>query len=85
MVQYKWCILCCVLLTCLGSSKAEDPFCRVWYSEDSLSKIQIYKEADGMYYGKLVWMLYPLKNGAPKTDSENPDKALRSRELKGLH
>jgi uncharacterized protein (DUF2147 family) len=83
MVQYKWWLLG-VAMFCGIYSKAEDPFCRIWYSEDSLSKIQIYKEADGLYYGKLVWMKYPYTNGKPKLDSQNPDKALRWRTLQGL-
>lgn len=73
-----------ILVFFFGSCHAEDPFCRTWYSEDSLSKIKIYKEDDGKYYGKLVWMKYAFENGKPKIDSENPDKSLRHRPLQNL-
>jgi uncharacterized protein (DUF2147 family) len=65
-------------------SFAGDPFCRVWYSEDSLSKIKIYKEPNGKYNGILVWIKHAFAHGKPKIDSKNPDRTLRHKELVGL-
>ena len=37
------------------------------------SQVQIYKDASGKYYGKIVWLKEPNKNGKPKVDDKNPD------------
>ena len=31
------------------------------------------KGTDGKYYGNIVWLKEPLKNGKPKVDDKNPD------------
>ncbi|HET9570021.1 MAG TPA: DUF2147 domain-containing protein [Bacteroidales bacterium] len=48
------------------------------------SQVQIFKATNGKYYGKLVWLAEPSKNGKAKVDEDNPDKALRSRPILGL-
>jgi uncharacterized protein (DUF2147 family) len=48
------------------------------------SQVQIYKDANGKYYGKIVWLKEPLKNGKPKVDDKNPDVKLQSRPTLGL-
>ncbi len=54
-----------------------------WLTEDKDAKIEIYKK-DGEYYGKIIWLKEPLRNGKPKTDDKNPDKSKRERKLLGL-
>ena len=48
------------------------------------SQVQIFKATTGNYYGKIVWLPEPSKNGKAKVDQDNPDKALQSRPIIGL-
>ena len=48
------------------------------------SQVNIYKDANGKYYGKIVWLKEPLKDGKPKVDDKNPDAKLQKRALIGL-
>jgi uncharacterized protein (DUF2147 family) len=48
------------------------------------SQVQIYKDPNGKYYGKIVWLKEPTKNGKPKVDDKNPDVKLQSRPVMGL-
>lgn len=48
------------------------------------SQIQIYKATNGKYYGKIVWLKEPNKNGKPKIDDKNPDAKLQGRPIMGL-
>jgi len=48
------------------------------------SQVQIYKDANGKYYGKIVWLKEPLKNGKPKVDEKNPEAKLQNRAIIGL-
>ena len=48
------------------------------------SQVQIYKDPNGKFYGKIVWLKEPLKNGKPKVDDKNPDVKLQNRQIIGL-
>jgi uncharacterized protein (DUF2147 family) len=48
------------------------------------SQVQIYKATNGKYYGKIVWLKEPNKNGKAKVDDKNPDTKLQSRPIMGL-
>jgi len=48
------------------------------------SQVQIYKDPNGKYYGKIVWLKEPMKNGKPKVDDKNPDAKLQNRAIIGL-
>ncbi|HOW32070.1 MAG TPA: DUF2147 domain-containing protein [Bacteroidales bacterium] len=48
------------------------------------SQVQIFKATNGKYYGKIVWLKEPLKNGKPKVDDKNPDAKLQNRPIIGL-
>ncbi len=56
----------------------------LWYNDIKSAKIQITKANDGKFYGKVVWLKEPLKNGKPKVDELNQDEKLRSRPRLGL-
>jgi len=44
----------------------------------SESRIQIYKNSDGKYEGKIIWLKYPNHpDGTPKYDDKNPNPELR--------
>ena len=48
------------------------------------SQVQIYKDTNGKYYWKIVWLKEPNKNGKPKVDDKNPDAKLKNRPIMGL-
>ncbi|MEI6748302.1 MAG: DUF2147 domain-containing protein [Bacteroidales bacterium] len=48
------------------------------------SQVQIYKNSNGKYYGKIVWLKEPNENGKPKLDKHNPDEKLQKRAIMGL-
>jgi uncharacterized protein (DUF2147 family) len=54
-----------------------------WYSEGNESVVELYK-SNGKYYGKLVWLKEPNRNGKPKVDDKNPDPKHHDRPVLGL-
>jgi uncharacterized protein (DUF2147 family) len=48
------------------------------------SQVQIFKNSNGKYYGKIVWLKEPNENGKPKLDKYNPDVKLQKRAIMGL-
>jgi uncharacterized protein (DUF2147 family) len=61
-----------------------DPLERcLWYDEAKTAKIKIYKAVDGKYYGKVIWLKIPDRDGKPKVDMHN-DPILGMLILKGL-
>lgn len=56
-----------------------------WLNDSKEGKVEIFKHADGKYYGKLVWLKEPNKDGKPKTDINNKDASLRNHPLIGLN
>lgn len=77
-----------VLATILGlhsSAQAQaDKLEGFWFNDKKDAKIQIYKAADGKFYGKIVWLKEPLKNGKPKLDEQNEKAGLRNQPIVGL-
>ena len=55
-----------------------------WFNDTKDAKIQIYKGTDGKFYGKIVWLKEPVKNGKPKLDEKNPDKQLQKQPILSL-
>jgi uncharacterized protein (DUF2147 family) len=62
----------------------KDPIERTWYNGQKTGKIQIYKARDGRFYGKIVWLAEPNRDGKPKTDIHNPDEKRRNQPVMGL-
>jgi uncharacterized protein (DUF2147 family) len=56
----------------------------LWYNEEKTAKIQIYRAVDNKFWGKIVWLKEPLKNGKPKVDEKNSKPGLRSRPIINL-
>lgn len=56
----------------------------VWLNEEKEGKVEIYKHSDGKYYGKIVWLKEPNKDGRPKLDANNKDEKLRNEPILGL-
>ena len=61
-----------------------DKILGTWYNDDKTSAIQIAKESDGKFDGKIVWLDEPNENGKPKIDDDNPDPKLATRPIMGL-
>lgn len=55
-----------------------------WLNQEKEAKIEIYKARNGKFYGKIVWLKEPNRDGKPKTDINNPKESLRSQPLIGL-
>jgi uncharacterized protein (DUF2147 family) len=57
----------------------------VWFNEEKDTKIEVYKTSGGTYAGKIIWLKDENdKKGQPVTDSENPDRNLRTRRILGM-
>jgi uncharacterized protein (DUF2147 family) len=54
-----------------------------WRSESGRGVIEIYQCADKLC-GRLVWLIEPIRRGAPAVDDKNPKPELRNRRLCGL-
>ncbi len=48
------------------------------------SQIEIFKNSDSKFCGKIVWLKKTLKNNMPLKDENNPDEKLRNRTILGL-
>ncbi len=56
-----------------------------WKLDDGSAIVEVYKAGDA-YNGRIVWLAEPDgPDGKPAVDQNNPDKALRSRQLIGLN
>ncbi|MDZ7899055.1 MAG: DUF2147 domain-containing protein [Arcicella sp.] len=74
-----------ILLASLNSfSQKADAILGVWKNGEGTGMIQVYKKGE-KFYGKLVWLKVPNDaDGKPRTDINNPEASLQSRQLKGL-
>jgi len=78
-------LIAIILGTRTWSFAQADPLERnLWYNEEKTSKIQIYKATDGKFYGKVVWLKVPDRDGKPKTDIHNPDDKKKNDPVLGL-
>lgn len=68
------------------ASKTLDPIEHTWANQENTGHIQIYKGADGKFYGKLVWLSEPIdeETKKPKLDKMNPDASLKSKPVLNL-
>jgi len=60
-----------------------DPIEGVWYNDKKDAKIRIYKNSDGKFYGQIIWLKEPLKEGKAKLDEKNPKSELQSQPIVG--
>lgn len=87
--EMKSITLCCLLLissslsTGLYAQKADD-IVGTWFNTEKDAKIEIYPK-NGKYFGKIVWLKNPTDGGKARTDTNNPEEAMRSRQLMGLN
>ena len=91
-------IACLLGLTALWAVAATaqtqnpDAIVGTWFNSDRTAHIEIYRQADGKYFGKIAWLkepTYPANDakgmaGKEKVDRENPDPAKRKDPVHGL-
>jgi uncharacterized protein (DUF2147 family) len=80
----KWLLTLLLLLAKLNLWAQSDPIEHIWYNEEKTAKIQVYKAVDGKFYGKIIWLKEPLKDGKEKIDIKNPDAKKRNNPIIGL-
>ncbi len=56
----------------------------LWYNAEKTAKIQVYKAKDDKFYGKIVWLQEPNRDGKPKLDMYNSDESKRNQPEMGL-
>jgi uncharacterized protein (DUF2147 family) len=82
-LRYLLVVLSLFLFTTIAKAQT-DRLEGLWYNDIKSAKILITREHNGKFYGKVVWLKEPLKNGKPKVDELNVDEKLRSRPRLGL-
>jgi uncharacterized protein (DUF2147 family) len=74
-----------ILLSFAGVVGAQtDQIEGLWLNDKKDAKIKVYKETDGKFYGKIVWLKEPVKNGSAKLDEKNPKSNLKNQPIIGL-
>jgi len=73
-----------LMLAPLAAAFAQDVVGK-WKLEDGSAIVEVYQEGDS-FNGKIVWLEKPTEaDGSPAVDNNNPDKALRTRQIMGLN
>lgn len=74
-----------ILLTSVKFAAAQkDKIEGFWLNQEKEAKVEIYKAKNGKFYGKIVWLKEPNRDGKPKTDINNPKENLRPQPIIGL-
>lgn len=55
-----------------------------WITEKGTSSVEVTKDSQGLYNGKVNWLEEPNEDGKPKVDKENDDPTLAKRPILGL-
>ena len=74
-----------MVLGALQINAQSDQVVGIWLTQEADSKIEISKDANGVYSGKIIWLKTPKLNGKPRFDTNNPDEALKIRPIIGLN
>ena len=64
-------------------AQTESAILGVWYNTEKDAKVQIEKKGEA-YYGKIIWLKEPIRDGKPVVDSNNSDSKLQSRPILGM-
>jgi uncharacterized protein (DUF2147 family) len=77
-------IMAAALVLSVAAASAQDVLGK-WKLEDGTAIVEVYKSGDS-FNGKIVWLQEPTEaDGTPAVDNNNPDPALRKRQLIGLN
>ena len=70
--------------TAISAQEFANDIIGVWLTNGKEpAKIQVYRSYD-KFYGKIVWLQNPEKDGMPRVDKNNPDENKRGRQIIGL-
>jgi len=72
-----------MVLSSMVFAQSGDDILGVWLTEGGKSKVEITKK-DGKYYGKIIWLKEPLRDGKLRTDIHNEDESKRGRPIVGM-
>ncbi|GMQ28582.1 DUF2147 domain-containing protein [Algoriphagus confluentis] len=76
-------LLLFVFLSAKALGQTENAIVGVWYNTEKDAKVQIEKKGDA-YFGKIVWLREPVRDGKPVLDSNNSDRKLQTRPILGM-
>jgi uncharacterized protein (DUF2147 family) len=76
-------LLIALISTSATIGQSADDILGVWYNQEKTGKIEVYKKGE-KYFGKIVWLKEPMRDGSPKLDIENSDEKLRTQPVMGL-
>lgn len=83
LLLFTWAAFSSLLLAAaVVSAWNADDITGNWYTEGNLSIIRIYKNVNGHYFGKILWIQDSIySNGRDKVDKNNPDPKKRNESL----
>jgi uncharacterized protein (DUF2147 family) len=81
--KVSFCLLTAIVFSLAAYAQKADDILGKYINPSGEGQVLIYKTGN-KYFGKLVWLKIPDRDGKPKTDIHNPDKALQSRPELGL-
>ena len=68
----------------INAQEFADDIIGVWLTNGKEpAKIQIFKSHD-KFYGRIIWLQNPEKDGKPRVDANNPDESKRNQQIMGL-
>ena len=76
-------VILAVFASTVGVAQSADDIVGVWLTEGGKSKVEI-SIKDGKYFGKVIWLKEPNRDGKPKLDRNNEEESLRSRTIVGI-
>jgi uncharacterized protein (DUF2147 family) len=76
-------LLLLIAFCSFATAQKADAILGKWINPSGEGQVLIYK-TNNKFFGKLVWIKVPDRNGKPKMDMNNPDPALQTRPELGL-
>lgn len=86
-IVFILCILAAIAILSFAGTGTwqEDDVVGIYYNQEKTAKIKVFLAMNDKYSGKIVWLKEPNdKNGHPKKDPNNPNKAKRDRNRIGM-
>jgi uncharacterized protein (DUF2147 family) len=83
-MKYILSIISILIVLSLHAQTNADDIVGIWLTGGKEpAKIQVYKSGN-KYFGKIVWLKYPEKDGQPRVDRKNPEKNKQSQQIIGI-
>jgi uncharacterized protein (DUF2147 family) len=83
-MKYIFSIISILIALSLHAQTNADDIVGIWLTGGKEpAKIQVYKSGN-KYFGKIVWLKYPEKDGQPRVDRKNPEKNKQSQQIIGI-